>query len=125
MRDTAPALQSITKHNHMARAGEDSFDSEQRGQGWKGGAFQTWTEAQRAGRPRGHTGLHACPSPTSHLCPGVGLCQNSCQAGVLNYRTDGVSKRPEAQIAHKHRVPDSMGKGNCALVGPSPSSLAS
>lgn len=51
MRDTAPALQSITKHNHMARAGEDCFDSEQRIRGWEGGAFQIWTEAQRAGRP--------------------------------------------------------------------------
>lgn len=87
MRDTAPALQSITKHNHMARAGEDCFDSEQRSQGWKGGAFQTWTEAQKAERPRLHTSLHACPSPTSNLCPGVGLYQKSYQAGELNYWT--------------------------------------
>lgn len=35
MRDTAPALQSITKHNHMARAGQDCFDSEDPGlEGW-------------------------------------------------------------------------------------------
>lgn len=52
LRDTAPALQSITKHNHMAGAGKGCFDSEQRIQGCRGGAFQTWTEAQRAGRPR-------------------------------------------------------------------------
>lgn len=70
LRDTAPALQSITKHNHMARAGdEDCFDSEQRIQGWKGVASQIWTEAQRAGRPS------RSPSPTSNLCPGVGLYQ--------------------------------------------------
>lgn len=50
MRDTAPALQSITKHNHMARVGEENcFDSEQRIQGWEGGVFQIWTEAQEAG----------------------------------------------------------------------------
>lgn len=60
LRDTAPALQSITKHNHMARAGdEDCFDSEQRIQGWKGVASQIWTEAQRAAWPRLHTGLRA------------------------------------------------------------------
>lgn len=37
---------------------------------------------------------------------------------------DGV-RRPEAHTAHKHRVPDSMGKGNCALLSPSLNSLAS
>lgn len=76
LRDTAPALQSITKHNHIARAGdEDSFDLEQRIQGQKGVASQTWTEAQRAVWPRLHTGLHAPLLPTSNLCPGVELYQ--------------------------------------------------
>lgn len=33
---------------------------------------------------------------------------------------DGVSRVLRHKTAHKHRVPDSMGKGNCALRGSIP-----
>lgn len=124
MRDTAPALQSITKHNHMARAGEEGcFDSEQRIQGWGWG----W------GFPNMDSGPESWVAQAPHWpsCPPFTHKQSLPRSRTLSeeppgWRTkllDGVSRRPEAYTAHKHRMPDSIGKGNCALKGLSPCSL--
>lgn len=125
MRDTAPALQSITKHNHMARAGEEGgFDSEQRIQGWKGGASQIWAERPRElGGPGSVLAFMPALPPQAISVQELGLYHKSYQAGELNDWTG--SAEDLRHTAHKHGMPDSIGKGNFALRGQCPCSLGS